>query len=115
MRISGRLPRIARKPAEEFRTVARQFLHPLRQRDVQPLAEIGDAALRFLVALFRGIERFLKRRELAAQRADLLVQHLDLRQRARRHLLFGIQRLVEFVGAALRVAAGAGEAVIKCP
>ena len=31
--------------AEEFRTVARQFLHPLRQRHVQPLAEIGDPPL----------------------------------------------------------------------
>ena len=99
--------------AEEFRTVARQFLHPLRQRDVQALAEIGNAALRFLVALLRGVERFFQRRELAAQRADLLVQHLDLRQRARRNLLFGIQRLVEFGGAALGVAAGAGKAVIE--
>ena len=70
--------------AEEFRAVARQFLHALRQRDVEPLAEIGDAALRFLVALLGGIERLFERGELAAQRADLLVQHLDLRQRARR-------------------------------
>ncbi len=51
--------------------------------------------------------------KLAAQRADLLVQHLDLRQRARRDLLFGIQRLVEFAGAAGGVVAGAGEAVIE--
>ena len=52
------------------------------------------------------------RRQLPAQRADLLVQHLDLRQRARRYLLFGIQRLVEFAGAAGGVA-GAGKPVIQ--
>ena len=61
----------------------------------------------------RGVKRLFQRGELAAQRADLLVQHLDLRQRARRDRLLGIQRLVELVGAALRVAAGAGEAVIE--
>ncbi len=67
---------------KKFRTVARQFLHPLRQRDVEPLSEIGDPPLRFLVAFFRGFERLLERGKLAAQRADLLVQHLDLGQRA---------------------------------
>ena len=52
--------------SEELRTVARQFLHPLRQRDVQPLAEIGDPPLRFLVAFFRRLKRFFERGELAA-------------------------------------------------
>src|SRR6266480_1806814 len=99
--------------AEEFRAIARQFLHPLRQRDVEPLAEIGDAALRFLVALFGRVERFLERSQLTAQRADLLVQHLDLRQRARGHAFLGFERLVEFIGAALRIAAGAGKTVIE--
>ena len=67
------------QPAEEIRTVARQFLHALRQRDIQPLAEIGDARLRFLVLLLGGVERFFERGELAAQRGDLLVENLDLR------------------------------------
>ena len=99
--------------AEEFGAVARQFLHALRQRHVEPRAEVGDAALRFLVALLGRIERLFERRELAAQRGDLLDQHLDLRQRARGDLLLGIQCLVQFIGAALRVAAGAGQPVIE--
>ena len=33
------------QPAEEFRAEARQFLHALRQREIEPLAEIGDASL----------------------------------------------------------------------
>ena len=41
--------------AKEIRAVARQFLHPLRQRDVQALAEIGDAQLRFLFLLAREV------------------------------------------------------------
>ena len=57
-------------------------MHPLRERHVEPLAKIGDAILRFFVALFAGIERFFEGGELASQRRDLLVEHLDLRQRA---------------------------------
>ena len=72
------------QPPEEVGAVARQFLHPLRQRHVEPLAEIGDAGLQFLVLLLGRIERLFERGELAAQRRDLLVEHLDLRQRARR-------------------------------
>src|SRR5215213_2302274 len=64
------------QPAEEFRSVARQFLHPLRQRDVQPLPKIGDLVLRFLVTLLRGVERFFERRKLAAESTDLLAQNL---------------------------------------
>ena len=109
----GAIAQNGAQAAEEFRTVARQFLHALRQRDVQALAEIGDAALRFLVALFGDFQRFLERRKLAAQRADLLVQHLDLGERARGHRLFGFERLVELVGAALGVAAGAGQPLIE--
>ena len=109
----GAIAQNGAQPAEEFRTVARQFLHALRQRDIQALAEIGNPPLRFLVALFGGFQRFLERRELAAQRADLLVQHLDLGERARAHRLFGFERLVELVGAALGVAAGAGQPLVK--
>jgi hypothetical protein len=38
------------RPPEEFRTVARQLLHPLRQRRVQPLAEIRDLRFGCLIA-----------------------------------------------------------------
>ena len=67
--------------AEEVRAVARQFLHALGERHIQPLAEIGDAGLRFPVALFRGVERVFERGDLAAKRGDLLVEQLDLRHR----------------------------------
>ena len=69
--------------------------------------------LRFLVALLRGVERLFERRQLPAQRADLLVQDLDLRQRARRNRFLGIQRLVELGGAAGGVVAGAGQALVE--
>ena len=49
------------QPPEKVRAVARQFLHALRQRDIEPLAEIGDAALRFAVALLGGVERVFQR------------------------------------------------------
>ena len=54
--------------AEEVGAVARQFLHALRQREIEPLAEIGDPGLRFLVLLLGDIERAFERGELAAQR-----------------------------------------------
>ena len=53
--------------AEEVGAVARELLHLLRQRDVEPLAEIGDLGLRFAVGGLRGVERLLDRRELLAQ------------------------------------------------
>src|SRR5205807_6846147 len=101
------------QPAKEFRTVARQFLHPLRQCDIEALAEIGYPPLRFLVALFRSLERSFQRRELSAQRADLLVQHLDLRQRARGYAFFRFERLVELGGFTRGIIAGAGEAFVE--
>src|SRR5205814_10489792 len=68
--------------AEKFRTEAGQFLHTLRQREVEALPEIGDARLRFLVLAFGGFERAFERGELAAQRGDLLIEQFDLRHRA---------------------------------
>jgi len=68
MRMSGRFAENGAQAARRIRTVARQFLYPLRQRDVQPLAEIGDAALRFLVALSPTLRALLECGELAAQR-----------------------------------------------
>ncbi len=64
--MSGLLPRICAQASEEFGAVARQLLHTLGERDVQPLAEIGDLGLVLLVALLGGIECLLDCRELAA-------------------------------------------------
>ena len=47
--------------AEEIRTVARQFLHALCQRDVQTLAEVGDVQLRVLFLLLGDVEHALER------------------------------------------------------
>ncbi len=79
------------QPSEEVGAEARQFLHALGQRHVEPLAEIGEAGLRILVLLLRYVERLLQRAKLAAQRRNLLVEHLDLGQRAERDLLLGVE------------------------
>ena len=76
--------------AEKVRAVARQFLHALRQRQVQPLAEIGEAQLRVLVLLLGSAERIFERADLFAQRADLLIEVLDLRHGARGRFLLQI-------------------------
>ena len=83
MRMSGRLPRICAQAAEEVGAVARELLHPLGERDVEPAAEIGDPGLALLVAALGGVERLLERGELAAHGGDLLVEDLDLRLSAR--------------------------------
>src|SRR5476649_1984214 len=38
--------------SKEIRAVSREFLHALRQRQIEPRAQIEDARLRFLVARF---------------------------------------------------------------
>src|SRR6185312_15805247 len=76
--------------AEEIRAVARQFLHALRQRDVQTLAEVGDVQLRVLLLFLGDIERAFERGDLAAQRADLLIENLDLRNGARGRRLLDV-------------------------
>ena len=81
--------------AEEVRAVARQFLHALRQRDVQALAEVGDVKLRVLFLLLGGAERVFERGDLAAQRADLLIEDFDLRDGARGRLLLEIDLRIE--------------------
>ncbi|MHC2783862.1 hypothetical protein ACVMBZ_003076 [Bradyrhizobium liaoningense] len=63
--------------------------------------------------LLAGIQRLFQGRQLPAQRADLLVQHLDLCQGPRRDGLLRVQRLAEFGGLALRVVAGGSKAVIE--
>src|SRR3984885_10460760 len=78
--------------AEKVRAIAIELLNLLRQRDVEPLAEVGDLRLRFLVRRLRCGERILDRRELLAQRRDLLVEHVDLGQSLRRYLLLLIER-----------------------
>ena len=49
------------QPAEEVRPVAVEFLHALRQRDIQAAAEIGDLGVGFAVARFGHVERILER------------------------------------------------------
>ncbi len=69
--------------------------------------------LRVLVALLGDLERLFERAELAAQRRDLLVEHLDLRQRAQRHLLLGVELAGELGDLALRGRGAAAEAVVE--
>src|SRR5262249_29886613 len=82
--------------------IARQFLHPLGQRHIEPLAEVGDAGLRLLVALFRGVESLLERRQLAAQRRNLLIEDFDLGERPRTDVLLGVDSAGERADPVLR-------------
>src|SRR5919198_1057289 len=91
--------------SEEVGTVSREFLHPLRERYVQPLAQVGNAALRFLVLFLAGFECRFERPKLAAQRRNLLIEHLDLRQRASAEPSLRVKLTAELGGFALRVAA----------
>src|ERR1700727_2107007 len=78
--------------AEEIGAIARQFLHLLRQRGVQPGAEIGDLGLRVLARRLGSRERVLDRRQLAAQRRYLLLENIDLRECPRRNILLRFER-----------------------
>src|SRR4029453_15865280 len=91
--------------SEEVGTVSREFLHPLRERYVQPLAQVGNAALRFLVLFLAGFECRFERAKLAPQRRDLLIEHLDLRQRPGAEPPLRVELTAELGGLALRVAA----------
>src|SRR5580704_5702711 len=91
----GPIAKNSAQPSEEIGSIARQLLDALSQSDVQALAEIGNLDLRLLVLLRRGVERVLQGRKLAAQRRDLLVEHLDLRQGAPRDLLFSVERAAQ--------------------
>ncbi len=63
--------------AEKIGTVAGEFLHLLRQGDIEARAEIGDARLIFLVLALLRRQRLLDRRQLVAQGGDLLVEKID--------------------------------------
>ena len=84
-------------------------MHALGERHIESLAESGDPVLRFLVSLLAGVERFLQRGELASQRRDLLVEHLNLRQRARADPLLRVELAAE-LGLPL---GGAADAVVE--
>src|SRR6266849_4491330 len=88
--------------AEKVGAIARQFLHALGQRYIEPLAQVGDAGLRLLVALFRRVEGLLDRRQLAAQRRDLLIEDFDLGQRPRTDAFLGVESAGERVDPVLR-------------
>ncbi|MND34513.1 hypothetical protein D3C80_251320 [compost metagenome] len=67
------------QPPEEIRPIAVQFLHPLRQRDIEATAEIGDLDLRRGILGFRSLQGGFHRSDLRSQRRNLLVQQFDLR------------------------------------
>ena len=113
--MSERLPRIARKPAEEVGAIARKLLDPLSQRKVQPLAELGDSRLGVLVAFLGDFEGLLERAELAAQCSDLLVEHLDLGQSAQRDALLGVELGRQLGHLVLRRGRAAAEPVVEAP
>src|SRR5262249_37188350 len=98
------------EPAEEIGAVARQFLHPLGERKVEALAEVGKLALRLLVTLFGRIQRILQGTELTSQRRYLLVEDFDLRQRPGRDAFLAVEltgKLTDLVGSRRGAAAGA--------
>src|SRR5712671_7325155 len=92
------LPQLAKKVG----AIARQFLHPLGQRYIEPLAQVGDAGLGLLVAFFRRVEGRLERRQLAAQRRDLLIEDFDLGERPRTDAFLGVESAGERADPVLR-------------
>ena len=91
-----------------------QFLHPLRQRQVQPLRQSGEPGLRVLVLALRYVQCTFQCGELAAQRSDLLVEHLDLRQHPRAPVFFSSIELGGQIGyPALGVAGAGADALVK--
>ena len=65
--------------------------------------------------LLGHFERLFERAELAAQRRDLLVEHLDLGERAQRNLLLGVELAGQLVDPALRGGAAAARARRRGP
>ena len=98
------------QPPEEIRAVAGELLHPLRQRDVEPAAEVGDLGLAIPCRALGGRERLLDRGELAAQRRDLLVEQLDLGQRRAPVAAFRIRARAELAARAWAGAAASRSA-----
>src|SRR5262249_1137156 len=101
------------EPAEELRAIAGKLLHALGEREVQSLSQVGQTGLRVLVALLRDVERGLERGDLPPQRADLLIEQLDLGERACGDALLHVQLVVERADLALRRAGAAAEAFIE--
>ena len=87
--------------AEEVGAVARQLLHLLGERHVQPLAEIGDLHLALLVLGLGSVERLLQGGDLEAERRELLVEDLDLRERLVGDLLLLVELAGQLDGAGL--------------
>ena len=85
--------------AEEVGAVAVELLHALRQRDVEPLAEIGDLGVGLAVARLGSVERIFQRGDLLAQRGNLLVEQFDLAHRLLADLLLRVEFLAELDGA----------------
>ena len=60
-----------------------------------------------------GVQRRFERGELAAQRRDLLIEHLDLGQRPRGEPLLRVELPPELGGLALRVGRATANALVK--
>ena len=73
--------------AEEVGAVAREVGDALGEGDVEPAAEVGDRGAALAVADFRCLERLLERRDLGAERGELLVEQRDLGLRFARQVL----------------------------
>ncbi len=73
--------------AEKIRPVAGELIDLLGERQIELLAKIGNALLRILVLLLRGVERLRQRGKLGTQLGELPVQGFDLRQRIGGNLL----------------------------
>jgi hypothetical protein len=78
--------------AEEIGAVAVELLHPLRQRDIQPTAEIGNLRLGLAILGFGHFQRILKCPELGPEGRNLLVEQVDLVERPLRDLLLRVER-----------------------
>ena len=91
----GALRQDLAQPAEEFRAIARQLLHALGKRRVQPLAEVGDLGLGRLVLGFGIGEQSVQCLQLPAHRGDLLVQQFDLGQRIGGDRLLLVERSLQ--------------------
>ena len=77
------------------------------------MSQIGDAGLGLLVLLLGRIECLLEGGELAAQRGNLLVENLHLRQRAGAELFLRIELTAELSNLALSARRPAADALIE--
>src|SRR5215467_3929848 len=74
-----------------------------RSKNLPQLAEISDASLGLLISLFRGVERLLECRQLAAERRNLLIEDFNLSKCPRTDAFFCVELAGERVDAVSRL------------